>query len=196
MPRAPAWLSLSCADAEHPRGEAVDQAAGSRNDRVVAVGVNCTAPEHVGELVSRAVAASGKPAVAYPNSGETWDGAARTWGGDGAGVDAVAALRWMADGAGFVGGCCRVGPAPDQRARGGTRRLIATGGMPRRPGGSVRAALRTRPWRLIVALVPRLRAHQYAIAVRASAATSVAQRQPRAQPLGRTTAGPRPPMPR
>ena len=61
------------------------------HDRVVAVGVNCTAPEHVEELVLRAVAASGKPAVAYPNSGESWDAASRTWGGDGAGVDPAAA---------------------------------------------------------------------------------------------------------
>jgi S-methylmethionine-dependent homocysteine/selenocysteine methylase len=73
------------------------------------VGVNCTAPEHVEELVLRAVAASGKPAVAYPNSGESWDGASRTWGGDGAGVDPAAAARWISAGARYVGGCCRVG---------------------------------------------------------------------------------------
>jgi len=56
-----------------------------------------------------AVVASGKPAVAYPNSGESWDGATRAWGGDGAGVDPAAAARWVAAGARYVGGCCRVG---------------------------------------------------------------------------------------
>ncbi len=107
-----AWLSLTCADgATTRRGEPVDRVFGlaKGHDRVAAVGVNCTAPEYVGELVSRAVAASGKPAIAYPNSGESWDGAARTWGGDGAGVDASAAAAWVEAGARWVGGCCRVG---------------------------------------------------------------------------------------
>ena len=107
-----AWLSVTCADAATTRrGEDVERVFGLArgHERVVAVGVNCTAPEHVEELVLRAVAASGKPAVAYPNSGESWDGASRTWGGDGAGVDPAAAARWVSAGARYVGGCCRVG---------------------------------------------------------------------------------------
>ncbi len=106
------WLSLTCADGSTTRrGEDVDRVFGLArgHDRVVAVGVNCTAPEHVEELVGRAVAASGKPAVVYPNSGESWDAAARSWGGDGAGVDAEAARRWVGLGGRYVGGCCRVG---------------------------------------------------------------------------------------
>ena len=108
----PAWLSLTCADGSTTRrGEDVSRVFGLATgvDAVVAVGVNCTAPEHVTALVEAAVAASGKPAVAYPNSGETWDGAARRWGGDGAGVDPAAARSWVAAGARLVGGCCRVG---------------------------------------------------------------------------------------
>jgi len=108
----PAWLSLTCADGSTTRrGEDVARVFGlaSGLGSVVAVGVNCTAPEHVAALVAAAVAASGKPAVAYPNSGETWDGAARSWGGDGAGVDPAAAAEWVTAGARFVGGCCRVG---------------------------------------------------------------------------------------
>ncbi len=107
-----AWLSLTCADRSHTRrGEDAGRvfSLAREVDAVVAVGVNCTAPEHVADLVSAAVERSGKPAVAYPNSGESWDGAARTWGGDGAGVDPVAAEEWVARGARFVGGCCRVG---------------------------------------------------------------------------------------
>jgi homocysteine S-methyltransferase len=107
-----AWLSVTCADAATSRrGDDIDRVFGLArgHDRVLAVGVNCTAPEHVEELVLRAVAASGKPAVAYPNSGESWDAATRSWGGDGAGVDPAAAARWVAAGARYVGGCCRVG---------------------------------------------------------------------------------------
>ena len=107
-----AWLSLTCADGSRTRrGEDVRQVFSLCRDvrAVVAVGVNCTAPEHVADLVSAAVESSGKPAVAYPNSGESWDGAARAWAGDGAGVDPGAAADWVARGARYVGGCCRVG---------------------------------------------------------------------------------------
>lgn len=107
----PAWLSVTCEDASHTRrGDDVrDLFAMARgHDRLVAVGVNCTAPEHVETLVATAAGASGKPVVAYPNSGESWDGARRRWAGDGVGVDPVAARRWVAAGAHWVGGCCRV----------------------------------------------------------------------------------------
>jgi homocysteine S-methyltransferase len=115
MPAATrAWLSLSCADDRHTRrGDDVNAAfalaAGS--DRVVAVGVNCTAPEHVTALVRRAVSASGKPGIAYPNSGEGWDARTRSWTGPGTVVDEVLAREWVAAGATYVGGCCRVGSA-------------------------------------------------------------------------------------
>jgi homocysteine S-methyltransferase len=82
---------------------------------VVAVGVNCTAPEHVDELVGRIRAATAKPIVVYPNSGEAWDAVGRRWtGAPGPTVDAVTARRWIAAGASLVGGCCRV--TPDQIA--------------------------------------------------------------------------------
>ena len=116
-----AWLSLTCADVTRTRrGEDVSRVFGLARgmDGVVAVGVNCTAPEHVDELVPAAVAASGKPAVAYPNSGETWDAARRQWSGEGVGVDPTAAARWVSLGAELVGGCCRVGVADIARLSG------------------------------------------------------------------------------
>ena len=73
------------------------------------------------ELVRRAVAASGKPAVAYPNSGEGWDAVARSWTGAGAVVDAALAREWVAAGATYVGGCCRVGSADIARLVGELR---------------------------------------------------------------------------
>jgi homocysteine S-methyltransferase len=109
--RTRAWLSLTCADGSTTRaGEEVDRvfALARGHDQVVAVGVNCTAPQYVEELVARAVDASGKPAIAYPNSGESWDAVAHQWGGAGARVDVDAADRWVAAGARYVGGCCRV----------------------------------------------------------------------------------------
>ncbi|MDQ1618931.1 MAG: homocysteine S-methyltransferase [Actinomycetota bacterium] len=109
-----AWLSLTCADARRTRrGEdvaAVFELAAS-SGRLVAVGVNCTAPQHVAALVRTAVEASGKPAIAYPNSGEGWDAEARSWSGPGTVVDPAMAREWVTAGATYVGGCCRVGSA-------------------------------------------------------------------------------------
>jgi homocysteine S-methyltransferase len=110
----PAWLSLTCADASRTRrGEDARQvfALARGVGQVLAVGVNCTAPEHVAELVTSAAAATGKPVVAYPNSGETWDATSHTWGGAAAGVDPAAARAWVGLGARYVGGCCRVSSA-------------------------------------------------------------------------------------
>ncbi|MEO3935139.1 homocysteine S-methyltransferase [Dermatophilaceae bacterium Soc4.6] len=108
----PAWVSYSVDGGRTRAGqslqEAYDVLAGST--AVVAAGVNCSAPADVLDAVTTAVAATGRPAVAYPNRGETWDAATRTWLGDGSSPTELA-RAWVAAGAGFVGGCCRVGPA-------------------------------------------------------------------------------------
>jgi homocysteine S-methyltransferase len=111
---AAAWVSFSCADGQRIRSgarieDAVAAVAG--NPAVVAVGVNCTGPEHVPELVERIAAVTALPVVVYPNSGEAWDAAARTWTGvTGVDVDGDAARAWVVRGARLVGGCCRVTP--------------------------------------------------------------------------------------
>ena len=111
---APAWLTLSCADGGHLRdGTPVEEAAAiaDATPGFVAVGVNCTAPEHVEELVVRIAATTAKPIVVYPNSGEGWDRGTWRWlPATGPDVDPVSARRWVAAGARLVGGCCRVGP--------------------------------------------------------------------------------------
>ncbi|MEU0992210.1 homocysteine S-methyltransferase [Streptomyces sp. NPDC005953] len=107
----PLWLSYTVADgctrAGQPLSTAMELAAD--HPQVIAVGVNCCHPGEVGEAVARAVAATGRPAVAYPNSGEGWDGRRRAWCGSSA-YDPGAAREWLAAGARLVGGCCRVGP--------------------------------------------------------------------------------------
>ncbi|MGY1723681.1 homocysteine S-methyltransferase [Blastococcus sp. SYSU DS0533] len=111
----PVWLSLTTVvDGQGVvrtrRGErAADVFAMAEGvDEVVAVGVNCTAPDAVLPAV-RAAAAAGRPVVAYPNSGETWDAVARGWTGS-PGIAPGAVPGWVASGARLVGGCCRVRP--------------------------------------------------------------------------------------
>ena len=111
---APAWLALSCADGGHLRdGTPVEEAAAIADATrgFVAVGVNCTAPEHVEELVTRIAAVTAKPVVVYPNSGEGWESATGRWlPATGPDVDVATTSRWVLAGARLVGGCCRVGP--------------------------------------------------------------------------------------
>ena len=108
----PAWLSLTCAGDRTRAGEPAAEAfALARDvDEVVAVGLNCTDPRDAAALVATAAAASGKPVVVYPNSGEDWDAERRRWVGAGT-FDAAQVRGWVAAGARLVGGCCRVGPA-------------------------------------------------------------------------------------
>ncbi|MQY12817.1 Homocysteine S-methyltransferase [Streptomyces sp. RB5] len=107
----PVWLSYTVEGGRTRAGQPLEEAfaVAAGNDRVIAVGVNCCAPAEVGEAVAAAVAVTGKPAVAYPNSGEAWDPGARAWRG-GAGRPLAGAREWVAAGARLVGGCCRVGP--------------------------------------------------------------------------------------
>lgn len=112
----PAWLSFTIADGRTRTGEPAAEVFELAADvpEVIAVGINCTDPLEVAELVRIASRASGKPVVVYPNSGELWDGAARGWTGSPHYPDALVG-SWVEAGARLVGGCCRVGPAEISR---------------------------------------------------------------------------------
>ncbi|MEU1277193.1 homocysteine S-methyltransferase [Streptomyces sp. NPDC005805] len=108
----PVWLSYTVAGGRTRAGQELAEAFALARGReeVVAVGVNCCDPAEAGEAVATAVAVTGLPAVAYPNSGERWDAAARRWRGP-AGFDPALAAEWRGAGARLIGGCCRVGPS-------------------------------------------------------------------------------------
>ncbi|HEX5827181.1 MAG TPA: homocysteine S-methyltransferase [Candidatus Limnocylindrales bacterium] len=111
---AAAWIAFSCRDgARLNSGVPIEEAVAAIDGRqgVLALGVNCTPPEHLDELTARIAAVSTLPVVVYPNSGEGWDAVRKAWTGAAAGrVDALAGRRWVASGARLVGGCCRVTP--------------------------------------------------------------------------------------
>jgi homocysteine S-methyltransferase len=112
-PDARAWLSFSCADGGHTRrGDPIEEAFDLANETrgVVAIGVNCTEPRFIVELIERAASRTGKPVLAYPNGGERWDANGRTWSGTGAEGLSGDVAAWIQAGARIVGGCCRVGP--------------------------------------------------------------------------------------
>lgn len=109
--RVPAWLSYSIAGDRTRAGQPLEEAfaLAADADEIIAVGVNCCAPEDVEGAVEIAARVTGKPVVVYPNSGETWDADARAWTGHST-FTAEQVEGWQAAGARLIGGCCRVGP--------------------------------------------------------------------------------------
>ncbi|WP_327432692.1 homocysteine S-methyltransferase [Streptomyces sp. NBC_01236] len=107
----PAWLSYSVAGDRTRAGQPLEEAfaLAADADEVVAVGVNCCAPEDVDGAIATAARVTGKPVVVYPNSGEAWDAEARAWTGRST-FAAEQVAGWERAGARLVGGCCRVGP--------------------------------------------------------------------------------------
>ncbi|MFJ9848431.1 homocysteine S-methyltransferase [Streptomyces sp. NPDC101150] len=107
----PAYLSYSVAGDRTRAGQPLAEAfaAAAEADEVIAVGVNCCAPEDADGAVELAARVTGKPVVVYPNSGESWDAGARAWYGSPA-FHADRVAGWAAAGARLIGGCCRVGP--------------------------------------------------------------------------------------
>jgi len=111
----PAWVSFSCRDGRHLNdGTLIEDAVAiaAASPQVVAVGVNCTPPAFLPELLACAGAVTNKSLVAYPNRGATWDAVAKTWIGD-AVPDGFGPLArsLRASGARLIGGCCGTGPA-------------------------------------------------------------------------------------
>lgn len=114
-PALRAWFSFSCRDEKHvSHGEALAEcaAAVAAFPQTVAIGVNCVPPHWLPSLIAELRSASDKPVLVYPNSGEGWDAATRTWIGTTDPDDfGVKAKEWFAAGAQIVGGCCRTRPA-------------------------------------------------------------------------------------
>ncbi len=111
---AVAWMSFSCRDAERvcdgTRFADVVKAL-APVPQIVALGVNCTAPEHVAGLLRAAASVTDKPLVAYPNSGESYEPHKKAWTGAAVGGSwGALGVLWRNAGARLVGGCCRTGP--------------------------------------------------------------------------------------
>lgn len=111
-PGLDAWISFSAADDAHAcSGEPIEACveAALASPRIVAVGVNCCAPEHVLGLLGRIAMVTDRPLVAYPNAGRTYEDGA--W--HGAPIDPAdmseRVSAWIDAGARLLGGCCQIG---------------------------------------------------------------------------------------
>jgi len=113
-PEIPTWISFGCRDALHLNdGTPIAKCASFLNSQthIKAIGVNCTAPQHVSGLIDSIRSTSQKAILVYPNSGEVYDACSKTWSGERDATDfAIAAVEWQQHGANIIGGCCRTGP--------------------------------------------------------------------------------------
>ncbi|MDH4058361.1 MAG: homocysteine S-methyltransferase [Cyclobacteriaceae bacterium] len=113
--KKPAWITFSCKDDKHINdGTPISECASLLKDHpnVFAIGVNCTAPQHISGLVKELKANAGsKRIVVYPNSGEVFQAKTKTWLGL-ADPNAFASMsqEWISLGVDIMGGCCRIGP--------------------------------------------------------------------------------------
>lgn len=104
----PAWISASACDGHRiSDGTAIAQAfAEVSAPNVIAIGVNCTKPEHLNSLLED-LQTDSRAKVVYPNSGRTWDAVARGWSDEGTDlIPSQTVLEWVERGARLIGGCC------------------------------------------------------------------------------------------
>jgi len=110
---APAIVSFSCQDGSRTccgesLAEGVKKFEGIVN--VVAVGINCTSPMYISDLIKQARSVTTKPIIVYPNSGETWDTQHFDWKGCKCANFDCKVEEWYSLGARIFGGCCRTNP--------------------------------------------------------------------------------------
>jgi homocysteine S-methyltransferase len=106
----PFWISYSCKAGNKTNAGQDFQSAVDLVQSAMAVGINCTKPELITDLLRSAK--SNKPYVVYPNSGRVWDAVRKEWTGSAAvGFNDQLIQEWMESGAEIIGGCCGIGAA-------------------------------------------------------------------------------------
>ena len=104
----PFWISYSCRQGNQTNAGQSFQAAVDLAREAMAVGINCTKPELITDLLRSA--SSSKPFIVYPNSGRVWDAKHKVWTGSGsAGFSDQLINEWLGAGAQIIGGCCGIG---------------------------------------------------------------------------------------
>lgn len=114
FPNTTAWFTFTARDEIHiSHGETIVECAEflNSNPQVAGIGINCTSPLFINGLIRNLRAATSKPIMVYPNSGEIYDAQNNQWLGE-TSCDAfgMQAREWYENGARVIGGCCRTTP--------------------------------------------------------------------------------------
>lgn len=110
----PAWLSFSCKDSAHlcdgtPLASIAEELSESN---WWALGINCTAPQHITPLINILKAhAPSKKIVIYPNSGQVYNAQSKEWTPCESPPEFAEQIQeWVNAGADIIGGCCQINP--------------------------------------------------------------------------------------
>jgi len=114
FPNISAWISFSARDAKNiSEGQVFADCVRLLEDhpQIAAIGINCTSPRYVPNLIREAKKVTTKPILVYPNSGETYDATKNDWDGNPVSDSfGKQAKDWYEAGARLIGGCCRTTP--------------------------------------------------------------------------------------
>jgi homocysteine S-methyltransferase len=114
FPNVSAWISFTARDEKHiSEGQVFADCVKvlEHHPQIASLGINCTSPKYVPELIRQAKHVAQKPVLVYPNSGETYNATKNDW--NGAPVYhsfGEEAREWYQAGARLIGGCCRTTP--------------------------------------------------------------------------------------
>ena len=114
FPQTSAWFTLTARDGRHiSNGESIADVAAflDKQPQAAAIGINCSSPLYIPDLIREIRKNTGKPVIVYPNSGETYDPSTNTWHGE-TSCDSfgIQSRDWFEAGASLIGGCCRTTP--------------------------------------------------------------------------------------
>ncbi|AHJ12483.1 homocysteine S-methyltransferase [Sulfurospirillum multivorans DSM 12446] len=113
-PTMSAWVSFSAKDGTHINsGESIRECTAffETQKQIVAIGINCTAPQYIESLIDEIKAVSSKPIIVYPNGGSTYNALTKTWDGISQSSSyGKMAYTWYQKGARIIGGCCQTTP--------------------------------------------------------------------------------------
>ena len=113
-PGAWGWFSFSCRNgADISDGTPLADCAAYLAGRpgVAAIGINCTPPRFIPDLIRAVTAVTELPVIVYPNSGERYDAAGKRWLGESVPAEfGTFSREWRKLGAALIGGCCRTTP--------------------------------------------------------------------------------------
>ncbi|USS86998.1 homocysteine S-methyltransferase [Fructilactobacillus cliffordii] len=111
----PTWISLSIKDPYHlSDGTPLDVVAGwlDHSQAASGIGINCTSFANVLPALKLMRQVTQKPLVVYPNPGDIYDPATKTWTAvEHPQTFADVVPDWLAASANIIGGCCRTTPA-------------------------------------------------------------------------------------
>lgn len=120
-PEMGAWFSFSCQNGRLiSDGTPITTCAELLNDveQVWAIGINCTAPRYIPDLIRELQRVTQKPIIVYPNSGEDYDPVEKVWLGESIPAEfGTYSREWRRLGAAAIGGCCRTTPAHIRQIR-------------------------------------------------------------------------------